>query len=67
MNKLFSLVFAIGIIAASAVAADATPGSVQPERTIQVVAGGCDAGFQPGPDGTCAPINARSYSDRHHR
>ena len=26
MNKLFSLVFAIGIIAASVVAADATPG-----------------------------------------
>lgn len=71
MNKLFSLVFAVGITAAGAVAADATPaansGAVQPHLTIQVVAGGCDVGSQPGPDGTCAPINARYYSSRHHR
>ena len=67
MNKLFALVFAVGISAASALAADAMPGSVQPQRTIQVAAGGCGVGSQPGPDGTCAPINARSYSDRHHR
>ncbi len=71
MNKLISLVFAIGITAAGAVAADAMPaanyGSVQPHLTIQVVAGGCAVGMQPGPDGTCTPINARSYSSRPHR
>jgi hypothetical protein len=67
MNKLFSLVFAIGIIAASVVAADATPGAAHPQRTAQVVVGICDAGSLPGPDGTCAPINTRYYSGRHHR
>ena len=71
MNKLYSLVFAIGMTTASVMAADAMPaaqyGSLQPRLTIQVATGGCDVGAQPGPDGKCALINARYYSGRHHR
>src|SRR5260221_13455642 len=69
MNKLISLVFAVGMTTASVVAADAMPvaqyGSLQSQLTIQVATGGCDVCTQPGPDGKCAPINARYYSGRH--
>ncbi len=71
MNKLISLVFAVGMTTASVVAADAMPaaqyGSLQSRLTIQVATGGCDIGTQPGPDGKCAPINAQYYSGRHHK